>query len=80
MADRIIGQRLPVVDAVVKVTGRAKYAQDMKLPGTLFARTLHSPLPHANIVKIDTSKAVAMPGVAAVLTADDMQALSALAA
>jgi CO/xanthine dehydrogenase Mo-binding subunit len=72
MTDRIIGQRLPVVDAVVKVTGRARYAQDMKLPGTLFARTLRSPLPHANIVKIDIAKAQAIPGVAAVLTADDM--------
>jgi xanthine dehydrogenase molybdenum-binding subunit len=69
---RLVGKPLPVVDGVAKVTGAAKYANDITLPGQLYAKTLRSPLPHANILRIDTSKAKALPGVAAVLTADDM--------
>src|SRR5579871_6739060 len=72
----IVGSSVPVVDGVAKVTGQGKYAQDMKLPGMLFGRTLRSPIPHARIVSIDTSKARAIPGVMAVLTADDMPASS----
>lgn len=68
----LVGKRVPVVDAVAKVTGLAKYANDITLPGQLYAKTLRSPFPHANIVRIDTSKARALPGVEAVLTADDM--------
>jgi CO/xanthine dehydrogenase Mo-binding subunit len=69
---RLVGKPLPVIDGVAKVTGAAKYANDITLPGQLHAKTLRSPLPHARIVRIDTSKAKALPGVMAVLTADDM--------
>lgn len=69
---RLVGKSVPVIDGVAKVTGQAKYANDISLPGQLYAKTLRSPFPHARIVRIDTSKAKALPGVAAVLTADDM--------
>lgn len=51
-----------------KVSGRARYAYDIRLPGLLYARVLRSPLPHARIRRIDTSRAAALPGVRAVLT------------
>jgi CO/xanthine dehydrogenase Mo-binding subunit len=56
----------------LKVTGGARYAGDMILPGMLWARFLKSPFPHARIVSIDTSAARALPGVHAVLTAEDI--------
>ncbi len=68
MTDTIVGQRLPRVDALDKVTGRAKYTADLKLPGMLYAAFLRSPHAHARIKRIDTSQAEALPGVKAVLT------------
>lgn len=64
----VVGQRVPRVDALDKVTGRAKYTSDMKLPGMLHGAFLRSPHAHALIKRIDTSKAEALPGVRAVLT------------
>lgn len=64
----IVGQRLPRVDALDKVTGRAKYTADLKLPGMLHGAFLRSPHAHALIKRIDPSKAEALPGVKAVLT------------
>ncbi len=58
-------------DAVDKVTGRARYASDIKLPGQLIGRVLRSPHAHANILSIDTSAAEALPGVKAVVTRED---------
>ena len=57
---------------VAKVTGRAKYAEDFRADGMLFARQLLSPLPHARIRRLDTSAALALPGVKAIVTADDL--------
>jgi xanthine dehydrogenase molybdenum-binding subunit len=67
-----IGKRIPKIDAVDKATGRARYIQDMKLPGMLYGKILYSKYAHARIVKIDTSKAKAMPGVRAVITGEDV--------
>ena len=67
-----VGKRVPKIDAVDKATGRAQYIQDMKLPGMLYGKILYSKFPHARIVKIDTSKARALPGVRAVITGDDI--------
>ena len=50
-------------DGVDKVTGRAKFAEDFRADGMLFARQLLSPMPHARVTRIDTSAALAMPGV-----------------
>jgi CO/xanthine dehydrogenase Mo-binding subunit len=58
-------------DGVPKVTGRAMYGADMKMPGTLVGKILRSPHAHARIVSIDTSRAAALPGVRAVITAAD---------
>ena len=66
-----IGRRIPRVDALDKVTGSAKYGFDVELPGMLYGATLRSPLAHAKIVKIDTSKALKAPGVKAVVTGKD---------
>jgi CO/xanthine dehydrogenase Mo-binding subunit len=65
----IVGRSHPRVEGVEKVTGRARYAYDVRLPGLLCARVLRSLLPHARIRRIDTSRAEALPGVRAVLSA-----------
>ena len=69
---RVVGKPLPKVDAAMKVTGRAVYADDMMLPRTLHCRILRSPHPHARILAIDTSAARRMPGVLAVITGADL--------
>ena len=55
----IIGQSIPVRDAAMKVTGQFKYTADLEFPGMLHAKILFSPVPHARIKKIDTSRAEA---------------------
>ena len=64
----MIGSSVPVRDAALKVTGQIRYVDDMKLPGMLYAKLLHSPYAHARIKSIDTSEAEALPGVEAVVT------------
>lgn len=68
-----IGVSTPRVDGVEKVTGAAKFTGDFSFPDLLEARVLRSPLPHAEIVAIDASKAEALPGVVAVLTREDLK-------
>jgi len=72
MAHRIVGQRIGRLDGAEKVSGAARYSADVTLPGLVWGKALRSPLPHAQILKIDTSKARALPGVLAVLTAADL--------
>ena len=73
MADkRLVGQNYATPDLRAKVTGRSKYAEDFRAEGMLFAKLLLSPFPHARIASIDTSAALAMPGVRAILTADEV--------
>jgi xanthine dehydrogenase molybdenum-binding subunit len=62
------------MDGFEKVSGRARYTSDITLPGMLHLKVLRSPHPHARVVSIDTSKALALPGVKAVLTYKDMPA------
>src|SRR5262245_28795745 len=66
-----IGTRPVRPDGVDKVTGRARFGADLALPGQLVGKVLRSPHPHARIRSIDTSAAAALPGVKAVVTADD---------
>ena len=68
----VVGKPLPRPDAVAKVTGAAKYTDDYTFPNMLHACTLRANIPHARIVRIDASKARALPGVAAVLTHEDV--------
>lgn len=69
---RTIGNAVPRIEGVEKVTGRSLYAADVRLPDALWACTVRSPLPHARIAKIDTRRAHTVPGVRAVLTAADI--------
>ncbi|MFA6222737.1 MAG: molybdopterin cofactor-binding domain-containing protein [Desulfomonilaceae bacterium] len=73
MKDRfnIIGRDVPRTDAEAKARGSAIYTDDMKLPGMLHGQILRSPLAHARIKRIDTSKASALPGVKLVVTGED---------
>ncbi len=73
---RILGSRPPRPDGVDKVTGRAVYGNDTRLPGMLYGHILRSPHAHARIVSIDTSKAEALPGVYAVATGADLAQLA----
>src|SRR5262245_40734751 len=70
----VAGQRLPRLDGPPKVTGRFVYGADFALPGTLYGKVLRSDVPHARLVRIDTSRARTMPGVRAVITSADIPA------
>ena len=67
-----IGQRTIRPDGADKVTGRAAFAADTAMPGMIWGKVKRSPHPHARIKSIDTSKAEALPGVMAVVTARDI--------
>jgi len=67
----VIGKPLPMTDAPGKVTGHARYADDLAVPGMLCGLILHSPHAHAIIRSIDTSRAEALPGVKAIATGKD---------
>ena len=71
---KLLGKNYVTPDLVAKVTGRAKYAEDYRAEGMLFIKLMPSPRPHARIISIDASAALAMPGVHGILTADDLPA------
>src|SRR6478735_9809858 len=73
MAHKLLGQDFLPHDVVAKVTGEAKYAEDFRAEGMVFARLLSSPYPHARVRSIDASAALAMPGVVGILTPDDVK-------
>ena len=68
----VVGVSAPRIDAYDKVTGRAVYVGDMKFPHMLQGKVLRSPYAHALVKRIDTSKALALPGVRCVLTSKDV--------
>ncbi len=68
----VVGKRIPRIDAPEKVTGTAEFAADVKLQNMLVGKVFRSPYAHAKILKIDTSKAERLPGVAAVITHKDI--------
>src|SRR5215467_12762082 len=70
-----IGLSIPRPDGPDKVTGQVQYVADLNPRGLLQAKLLRSPHAHARIVRIDTSRAKALPGVRAVITAADMPQL-----
>ena len=67
----MVGRRAPLIDGVEKVTGRAEYTADLKCAGALVGRIFRSPYSHAEILGVDVSKALALPGVVAVITGND---------
>src|ERR1043166_1272601 len=76
MADKqVVGNPTPRVEGELKVSGEAKYAVDVTLPGMLWGKLLRSPMASGKIKRIDTSKAQALPGVHAVITGEDCTGL-----
>jgi len=71
-AKKLIGENYATPDLIAKVTGQAKYAEDFRADGMLFCKLLLSPVPHGRVRRIDASKALAMPGVKGILTADEL--------
>jgi xanthine dehydrogenase molybdenum-binding subunit len=71
---KLIGKNYQTPDLYAKVTGQAKYAEDFRAEGMLFCKLLLSPMPHARVKRIHSDAALAMPGVKAILTANDLPA------
>jgi CO/xanthine dehydrogenase Mo-binding subunit len=69
---KAVGARLPRYDGVAQVTGRLTFVDDVRVPETLWTKALRSPLHHAGIVRLDTSRAEQHPGVRAVVTHRDV--------
>jgi CO/xanthine dehydrogenase Mo-binding subunit len=69
---RVVGHPVPRVDAIEKVTGRARYVTDLALPGMVHARVLRSPYAHARVRGVDVARARARPGVVAALAGADL--------
>lgn len=69
---KLIGKDYQTPDLYAKVTGQAKYAEDYHADGMLFCKLLLSPMPHGRVKHIDMRAALAMPGVKAILTADEL--------
>ncbi len=67
-----IGQSKQRLDAEAKVTGRARYTSDMGMPGMRHAAYVHSSIAHGMVLSVDATEALALPGVEAVFTADDI--------
>ncbi|MBT9153075.1 MAG: putative xanthine dehydrogenase molybdenum-binding subunit XdhA [Firmicutes bacterium] len=78
MEKTVVGKSYPRLDGPAKALGAAKYVADLKMPNMLYVKVLRSPHPHARIVRIDSSKAAALPGVRAVLSGQDCQAMLGL--
>ena len=74
MAYDLLGKNFTPPDMHAKVTGKAKYSEDVRVDGMVFVKLLTSPMPHARVTSIDASAALAMPGVHGVLTADEVEA------
>jgi CO/xanthine dehydrogenase Mo-binding subunit len=69
---KLVGKDYPTPDLYAKVTGQAKYAEDFHAEGMLFCKLLLSPVPHGRVVRVDSRRALAIPGVAAILMADEL--------
>lgn len=67
----IVGQPVPLVDGIEKVTGKALYTADLDSHDTLVGRILRAPVSHGRIIRVDTSRAEALEGVSAVVTGQD---------
>jgi CO/xanthine dehydrogenase Mo-binding subunit len=72
----VIGTSVPRVDGIDKVTGKARYAGDLMIPGMIEGKFLRSPYAHARVLSIDTREAEASPGVLSVITSKDFTDVS----
>ena len=74
---KLVGKDFTPPDVLGKVTGKAKYAEDFRVDGMVFARMYTSPMAHGRVTNIDTSAAEALDGVVGILTADDVPEVEA---
>ena len=72
MAENVIGTDISPPDLRAKITGQARYAEDFHAEGMVFAKLLLSPMPHARVLGVDASAALAMEGVLGILRADEL--------
>jgi CO/xanthine dehydrogenase Mo-binding subunit len=72
MAYKFVGKSIPRLEGADKVSGKTRYAADIEIPGALWAKILRSPVPHARIVNVDTSKAAKLAGVQTIITSADI--------
>lgn len=72
----LVGTNVEMVGGRAKVSGAVSYIADMNFPGQLYVKALRSPYPHAKLVRIDASRAAALPGVRASVTRDDLAGLN----
>src|SRR6201982_345079 len=72
-----IGRELPRGEARAKVTGRAEYTHNLRLPGMLYGKVFRSTVPHGRIRRIDTAAARALEGVHRVISGEDIRKLIA---
>jgi xanthine dehydrogenase molybdenum-binding subunit len=75
MGFKVVGKSVQRLDAVEKVTGRARYSEDFQQRDRLVGKVLRSPHAHARVVRIDADRARALPGVEAVLLPEDLPRL-----
>src|SRR5512144_1402414 len=68
----IVGQSVPRMDALEKVTGQAHYTADVRLPGMLYAAIIRSPVARGRVTRLDLEPALRLPGVRGALTGDDV--------
>src|SRR5687768_15605721 len=71
-AFRLIGQDFTPPDIRAKVTGEAKYSEDIRIDGMAWVKMLLSPMPHCRVTRMNADAALALPGVYGILTADDV--------
>ncbi|MEO7457279.1 MAG: xanthine dehydrogenase family protein molybdopterin-binding subunit, partial [Gemmatimonadaceae bacterium] len=76
----IVGQRVPRADALEKVTGRARYTADLIRPAMLHAAFVRAPIAHGRVVRLDLTRALALPGVRGALTAADVTGINHMGA
>src|SRR5258708_15017488 len=73
--DPLMGQQAPRLEASLKVTGAARYPGEMPVDGLLHAALVIAPIPHGRVLRIDTAKARALPGVVDILTHENADRL-----
>jgi len=70
----VIGESVPMLDSLARVTGTVDYMVNLRLPNMLFGKIVRSQAPHAKLLKLDVANALQIPGVVAILTGDDLGA------
>lgn len=70
----MIGKSVPMLDSAARVTGAVGYMINLRLPNMLFGRIVRSQAPHAKLLKVDTTSALQVPGVVAILTGENLGA------